>query len=67
MRIELKSKLIEAATYEKDGRVLRLFMTNGQLREFTDVPQTIFEGFAKARSAGAYYMDQVRGHFPSPE
>lgn len=67
MRVELRSKLIEAASYDEDSRFLRVFLTNGQLREFINVPRDVFEDLVAARSAGTYYMQQIRGRFASPE
>lgn len=46
---------------------MRIFMTNGQLREFVGVPKQVFESLIAAPSAGTYYMQQIRGRFSSPE
>lgn len=67
MRVELRSRLIEAASYEEDVGLMRIFMTNGQLREFIDVPREVFESLVAAPSAGTYYMQQIRGRFSSPQ
>ncbi|WP_226951456.1 KTSC domain-containing protein [Rhizobium terrae] len=66
MRVELRSRLIEAASYEEDVRLLRLYMTNGQLREFSDVPKRIFDDLSNAKSAGTYYVNNIRGRFSEP-
>lgn len=67
MRVELRSSLIEAASYEEGAGLMRIFMTNGQLREFIDVPRSVFEDLVAAESAGTYYMQQIRGRFSSPD
>ena len=67
MRVELSSKLIEAASYEEERRLMRLYLTNGQLREYHDVPRTVFNELLKARSAGNYFMENIRGRFDQPE
>jgi hypothetical protein len=66
-RVDLNSKLIEAASYEEEARHMRLYLTNGQMRDYVDVPRNVFEELVGARSAGHYYMDHIRGRFRHPE
>lgn len=67
MQVELRSRLIESASYDEESGLLRLYMMNGQLREFDRVPKRVFEELAAASSAGSYYVRSIRGLFPSPE
>ncbi|WP_105386077.1 KTSC domain-containing protein [Neorhizobium alkalisoli] len=67
MRVELRSKLIDAASYEEDKRLLRIYMANGQLREFVDVPRQVFNDLAQAVSAGTYYVQNIKGRFPGAQ
>lgn len=65
MRVELTSKLIEAASYEEGEQLMRIYLMNGELREFTNVPRDVFDSLVTARSAGSFYMQQIRGRFQS--
>jgi hypothetical protein len=67
MRIELRSKLIEAASYEDEAGRMRLYLTNGQLREYVQVPRSVFDGLVAARSAGDYFIKHIRGQFSHPD
>jgi hypothetical protein len=67
MRVELSSKLVEAASYEDEMRLMRVYLTNGQSREYRDVPRKIFNDLVKAKSAGTYFMENIRGRFTQPE
>lgn len=66
VRVELKSKLIEAASYEEAECVMRVYLTNGQMRDYADVPRSVFEQLVVARSAGNYFMEHIRGRFRHP-
>lgn len=63
MGMELRSKLIDAASYKEDKRLLRIYMANGQLREFVGVPRQVFNVLAQAVSAGTYYVQNIKGRF----
>jgi hypothetical protein len=65
MRIELKSKLVTSLIYDEPNRLLRLVMTNGQIRDFREVPKDTVERLADAKSPGEYYFKHIRGHFQS--
>ncbi|WP_226951343.1 KTSC domain-containing protein [Rhizobium terrae] len=64
MRAEIRSKLIESASYDEEGKFLCLYMTNGERREFGQVPKVIFEALITAKSPGQYYFNEIRHHFP---
>ena len=63
MNVLLKSKLIEGVDYDESANRLKIFLTNGQRREYCDVPRDVYEGFVDAESPGSYYVRQVRGNF----
>ena len=66
MDIQLTSSMIDGASYDEKRGYLRLYLRNGQLREFRDVPREVVEGLQHAPSAGNYYIQHIRGHFTSP-
>ncbi|MBB4347928.1 KTSC domain-containing protein [Aliirhizobium cellulosilyticum] len=63
MRIELRSKLIDAAEYDASQLRLKLFLTNGQIREFVDVPAHEIDALAAARSPGSYYLKSIKDRY----
>jgi hypothetical protein len=67
MRVDLSSKLVEAASYEEEMQRMRVYLTNGQQREYTDVPRAVFNDLIRARSAGTYFMENIRGRFAQPD
>ncbi|WP_430241048.1 KTSC domain-containing protein [Neorhizobium sp. DAR64861/K0K2] len=64
MQAELNSSLFDAAAYDEGAERLRLFMKNGQIREFETVPVQIFQQLAGSRSPGQYYIENIRSKFP---
>ncbi|RWX75757.1 KTSC domain-containing protein [Neorhizobium lilium] len=67
IRVELRSKLVEAASYEDAAQLMRVYLTNGQMRDYVEVPRTVFEQLVGARSAGHYFMEHIRGRFRHPD
>lgn len=63
MHVELRSRRIDSASYEEDQKTLRIYLTNGQMREFSPVPKHVFEELTMARSAGNYYFQHIKGCF----
>lgn len=62
MAIELKeveSSNLRAIGYDPATRVLHVRFKNGSLYEYTNVPQTIFEGLSQAQSKGAFLNQNV--------
>lgn len=60
---QLQSKLIEAAGYSGEARLLTLHLTNGQRREYLDVPSHIYDELLTAKSAGDYYLKVIKPNF----
>lgn len=58
------SKLIEAITYDEDSRHLRVYLKNGQRREYEGVPKGVVVGLTMAASPGNFYMKAIRGKYP---
>lgn len=65
MHVELRSKLIDAAEYDEESAQLKLFLTNGQIRQFSDVPAFVVDDLRGAKSPGAYYMKIIRQQYPA--
>ena len=65
METTLNSKLIDAIAYDEKTQRLRIFMSNGQRREYQDVPATVVRKLAAARSPGHFYANEIRGKYRS--
>jgi hypothetical protein len=64
MRVVVTSTLIESVIYDEDSKFLRLNLTDGQVREFGDVPQNVVLGLTLAASPGQFYVKMIRGKYP---
>lgn len=64
MRIELRSKLIDAAEYDTSQSRLTLFLANGHIREFDNVPGNVIDDLKTTRSPGSYYLKTIKDRYP---
>ena len=58
--IALQSRLIDGFDYKEEERSLRIFFSNGQIRDFVGISKGKIEGLKKAKSPGEYYMTVLR-------
>lgn len=66
MRIHLRSKLIDSVEYDEMSFRMTVFMSNGQVREFCEVPAVVIADLSDASSPGGYYMRAIRNRYPTP-
>lgn len=66
MRIHLRSKLIDSVEYDEMSFRMTVFMSNGQVREFCEVPAIVIVDLCEASSPGGYYMRAIRNRYPTP-
>lgn len=57
------SSMIERVTFDDDAGVLSVSFRQTGKYVYYGVPAAIFEAFCKATSAGAFFNDQIKGHF----
>ena len=60
----IRSKLIDALSYDPQSRELTLYFADGHVGKFADVPEGVVLGLEIARSPGGYYMSQIRDIYP---
>lgn len=60
----LKSTLINAVRYNDRTKRLDLYLFNGQIRQFSNVPPEVVIKLVNARSPGRYYMKVIRNKYP---
>lgn len=63
METTLNSKLIDAISYNRSTGRLRIFLSNGQRRDYQDVPETVVNQLTHARSPGRFYAAEIRGKY----
>lgn len=60
----LDSTLIERITLDEDAGTLCIAFRNGRRYIYEGVSRTMYEAFKQAPSAGAFFNERIRGHFP---
>jgi len=50
-----------SAGYDKDSQELVITFPNGRSYSYSGVPPDIYEGLTKAKSAGKYFNEMIRG------
>lgn len=64
-RAEFHSSALNHATYGRASKRLFVTFTNGAVWRYDGVPGNVWDEFRKAESAGHYYTENVKGHYPS--
>nr|WP_314442149.1 KTSC domain-containing protein [uncultured Sphingomonas sp.] len=59
----MDSSLIREALYWPEHRALELCLATGRRYLYLGVPADVAEGFASARSKGAFFNSAIRGRF----
>ena len=62
-RIPVESSHIESVGYDTENARLEIAFTNGNLYEYYDVPQHIYDEFMSAESKGKYAHQNIYKHF----
>jgi hypothetical protein len=62
--ITVNSTNIDSVGYNADTQTLTVkFKVSGQIYEYLNVPQTLYEGLMTAESKGKYINDNIRSQF----
>lgn len=62
--IKVDSTNIYSVGYKADTQTLTVkFKVSGQVYEYLNVPQTLYEGLMASESKGKYINDNIRGQF----
>lgn len=57
------SEAIEKVHYSSDTKILTVKFVNGGTYHYFDVDQSVYNSFAKAESAGTFYIQYVKSGF----
>jgi len=63
MRVELKSTLLNAATYQDQCALLELEFCSGEIYHYVGVPAQTYQELLLAESKGRYFNQQIRPRF----
>lgn len=55
------SSALSSGTYDTDTQTLNLLFTSGRDYTFENVPEHVWDGLCAARSAGAYFAQNIKG------
>lgn len=58
------SKSVVWAGYDRTESVLAIQFVEGGLYHYFMVPETVYQEFVTADSAGAFFHARIRGHYP---
>lgn len=59
----LHSSMIDRIVFDEEAATLAVSFRNSRRYLYHDVPRAIYDGLAKAQSAGGYFNDCVKGRF----
>ena len=63
-REPLASSNITSVGYDPQSETLEIEFTSGSVYQYYNVPQSIYDAFLKAPSAGQFFAYQIRNAFP---
>lgn len=61
-RESVSSSLLNSVGYDPDEQVLEVELQDGNIYQYTDVPEETYHGLMDADSLGRYFNNHVRGH-----
>lgn len=61
----VKSSNIKSIGYDAAKHLLEVEFTNGTVYQYKDVPQDKYNDLVSADSIGRYFMQNIRGKFPT--
>lgn len=59
-RIRVSSSALASVGYDGDRRILQIEFHNGDVYQYFDVPQAVYDGLMQADSHGRYFHQHVR-------
>lgn len=65
LQIKLDSSAIENIAYDPNAELLNVTFHSGRTYTYAEVPTTIVSGLVRAKSAGRYFSQKIKGHFPT--
>lgn len=63
-RTPVRSSNIRSVGYDPASRTLEVEFHSDGLYQYSDVPETIYQGFMRAASKGSYFHDHIKGRYP---
>jgi len=60
---DFDSTALKSADYDRKSKQLSITFHSGGTTVYEDVPEEVFDGLCKAKSAGGYFHKAIRGVF----
>lgn len=61
-RDAVSSSLLRSVGYDPEEQLLEVELQDGNIYQYTDVPEATYQGLMAADSHGRYFAHHVRGH-----
>ena len=62
-RIPVQSSNVEEVGYEQETMTLEVLFHNGNVYQYFDVPQSVYEGLLRAESVGKFLNTQIKNNY----
>jgi len=62
-RNKVNSSIFISIGYDPYKKLLQLEFQNGSIRNYSDVPETVYEEFMLAPSLGKFYLGEIKGKY----
>ena len=62
-RRRVESTLVRAVGYQRRSKTLEVEFQSGEVYQYSDVPERVFEEFWKAESKGKYFNFEIRDSY----
>ena len=59
----VQSRIIKGVFFGQEDGQLRIWFKNGEIRNFTGVPESEVVAMCEAKSPGQHYIDRIRKQF----
>lgn len=60
-RIAVTSSNVESVGYDLNTQTLEVEFKNGNIYQYFDIPETIYDAMVKADSAGKFLINNIKG------
>ena len=59
-RTHIQSSVLRSYAYDPESKVFEVKLVSGEIYQYYDVPQELYDWFLKAKSKGVYYNTVIK-------
>ncbi len=63
-RTSVRSSNIRSVGYDQETRVLEIEFHDGGVYQYSNVPETLYQGLMQAVSKGSYFHNRIKDRYP---